>query len=416
MAVIFLLGISSGFPSALLGSALGYWMKEVNVDIKTISFFSLVGIAYTLKFLWAPLIDKLNIPVLGKLMGRRKSWMLLTQLLMIFSIIKIGQIDLANQLELAALYCVILGFASASQDIVIDAYRVEILEKEEYGLGAASITFGWRVGSLVAGYFAFLLSSEAYGYSWSNIYLLLSGLTLFGLFVSIFGPRPKIEKTLESKKTIKEWLSDAVISPFSDFMKRKGWILFLLFVLLFKLGDAMMSGVLMGAFYKDLGTDTAILANITKVYGFVSSVVGAFFGGYLITKIGLIRTLWIGAILQAATNLLFALLAQTGNDITLLTTAIITDNFCGALATTAFVAFISGLCNLNYTATQYALLSALSSVGRTVISSFGGGIVEKTSWAEFFVITAVAAIPGIIALYFITKFFKSEVDNHAKTA
>ncbi len=228
-----MLGISSGFPSALIGSALGYWMKEVNVDIKTIGFFSLVGIAYTLKFLWAPLIDKLNIPILGKLMGRRKSWMLVTQALMIFSIIKIGQTDLANELELAALYCVILGFASASQDIVIDAYRVEILEKEEYGLGAASITFGWRVGSLVAGYLAFLLSSEAYGYSWGNIYFLLSGLTLFGLFVALFGPRPKIEKTLESKKTVKEWITDAVVSPFSDFMKRKGWLLFLLFVLLF---------------------------------------------------------------------------------------------------------------------------------------------------------------------------------------
>lgn len=411
-----MLGISSGFPSALIGSALGYWMKEVNVDIKTIGFFSLVGIAYTLKFLWAPLIDKLNIPILGKLMGRRKSWMLVTQALMIFSIIKIGQTDLANELELAALYCVILGFASASQDIVIDAYRVEILEKEEYGLGAASITFGWRVGSLVAGYLAFLLSSEAYGYSWGNIYFLLSGLTFFGLFVALFGPRPKIEKTLETKKTIKEWITDAVVSPFSDFMKRKGWLLFLLFVLLFKLGDAMMSGLLMGAFYKELGTDTAILANITKLYGFASSVIGAFFGGYLITKIGLIRTLWIGAILQAATNLLFALLAQTGNDVPLLTTAIISDNFCGALATTAFVAFISGLCNLNYTATQYALLSALSSVGRTVISSYGGSIVEQTGWAEFFVITAIAAIPGIIALYFITKFFKSEVDNPVKTA
>ncbi len=402
--LIFLLGISSGFPLALTGANLGYWMTETNVDIKTVAFFSLVGTAYSLKFLWAPLIDKVSLPIISRLLGRRKSWMLVTQIALMLSIFAVGMTDPATQLWHTALYCVALAFASASQDIVIDAYRVEILEPEDQGLGAAAITLGYRIGMLISG--AGGMYMLAAGFAWPEIYRLLSVTTLFGAAVALFGPRPEIEKAPQEKKGFGEWFTDAVINPFRSFAKTEGWLAFLLFVLLFKLGDAMMSGVIMGAFYKMLGTDPATLANITKVFGLIATIIGAFVGGWLVKKLGLVKALWIGAILQTATNLLFAVLAEVGNNIPLLTFAIGADNFCGGLATTAFVALISRLCNLNYTATQYALLSSLSSVGRTVISAYGGVVITAVGWPLFFVFTAAVALPGIVLLAIITKYLR----------
>lgn len=407
---VFLLGISSGFPLALTGATLGYWMAENEVDIKTIGFFALVGSAYSLKFLWAPLIDKLHLPLFCNFLGRRKGWMLFIQLLLVASIVLLGFTNPSVNPWYTALFAVFVAFMSASQDIVIDAYRVEILDAEEQGAGAAAVTFGYRIGMLVSGAGALLLSG--YGFSWTEVYVLISLTTILGMIVALVGPRPEIEKKITTKKNFADWFTDAVINPFRSFAGQKGWWVFLLFIVFFKLGDAMMSGQIMGAYYKELGFDKFTLAEITKGFGLVATIVGAFVGGALVSKFGIIKTLWAGAFLQASTNLMFALLYAVGDqNVPLLALSIGLDNFSGGIGTTAFVAFISHLCNLQYTATQYALLSSLSAIGRTTFSATGGVIIASVGWINFFILTTLAAAPGILLLLVVTKYFTKPVDS-----
>lgn len=412
---VFLLGISSGFPVALIGTTLGYWLGREHVDIKIITYFALAGTAYSLKFVWSPLIDKLHLPLFCDLLGRRKGWMLFTQIVLIIAIIAMGNTNPITNLSMLAWLAVIVAFSSASQDIVIDAYRIEILKDDEQGAGAAAVTFGWRLGAqIIAGAGALYLAAA--NLDWNIIYTILSATALFGMAIAIFGPRPEIESRIAEKKNFADWFADAFINPFKSFADNRGWWVFLLFIIFFKMGDAMMSGPLMGGFYAKLDFAPETIATVTKGVGFIATILGSILAGAVIKKIGIIKTLWIGAFFQASTNLIYSVLFEAGHNLTILMLAIGLDNFSGAMGTIAFVAFISQLCNLEYTATQYALLSSLSAVGRTTVAATGGIIVDAIGWVNFFIFTAIAAAPGIILLFFITKYFVKPVDKPGAAA
>jgi PAT family beta-lactamase induction signal transducer AmpG len=397
--VILLMGFSSGLPLLLTLSTLTYWLAKIGVDRTSIGLFASVGIPYSFKFAWAPLLDQIRPPFLG----RRRGWGIVIQLCLAASIVAMGFTDPAVNAWWTAIAAMVVAFFSASQDIVIDAYRIEILPEEEQGAGAAATQVGYRFGLLAAGAGALAASDFV---SWHAVFIMLAALVGVGMIAFLIAPEPAVAQT-DKRETFGDWIQRSVIAPFTDFISRRGWIVILFFVLTYKVGEAI-SGTMATPFYVDLGFTGVEIAAVSKVFGIIATLVGTVTGGLVVARFGIMRALMLGGILQALGILLFAMLAIKGHDMVWLTVAIGGDNFVSGLGSAAFVAYLSALCNPAYTATQYALLTSFMAVGRTLLSSGSGWLSLQLGWTTFFIVSTGLAIPGLILLVWLMRLYPTE--------
>lgn len=433
--VVLFLGFSAGLPLALSGSTLAVWMREAGVDLGTIGLFTLVGTPYTIKFLWAPVVDALDVPVLSALLGRRRGWLVLSQLMLMAAIVVLA---LCNP-KISPWYlvfgaAVLVAAASATQDILIDAFRVESLSQSEQAAGMASYVAAYRISTLVstAGALYVVSGFEWMGAgkdaAWSLGYVVMAALVAIGLVTTLLATEPERSKVADATWATQRpdikiapfrpvWLSARVqrttdwalgtrvgttsYHAFSDFLARDMAFVVLAFVVLFKFCDAF-AGAMTTPFVIDLGFTRTDYANIVKGVGLAATLIGGFAGGFVARAYPLVTCLWIGAILQMGSNLVFTWLSFMGMNHWALTAAIIAENFTGAIGTVIFVAYLSALCQSPlHTATQFALLTALAAVGRTYLSAGAGFLAEATGWAAFFIISTVAAIPSLLLLWWL---------------
>jgi MFS transporter, PAT family, beta-lactamase induction signal transducer AmpG len=408
--IVMFLGFSSGLPLALSGSTLLVWMTEAGVNLKTIGLFALVGTPYTIKFLWAPLIDALDVPVLSQHLGRRRGWLLLSQLLLIAAIVFVGVSDPAVSPFIVALGAMLVATASATQDIIVDAFRVESLDESEQAAGMASYVAAYRIGMLastagalfmVSGFQSFGLDHHA---AWRAGYFTMAVLVLIGIATTFAATEPAQSVAAEAtlaREDARRRVYDAAVGAFAEFLSRDAALIALVFVVLFKFTDAL-SGAMTAPFVIDLGFSRNEYAAIIKGVGLAATLLGGFAGGFLARGFSLPASLWIGAVVQGLANLGFSVQALLGHNAAWLTFAIVLENFTSAVATVIFVAYLSALCrNPLHTATQYALLTALAAVGRTYLSSGAGLLVTAVGWAWFFAICAVAGVPALILLAYL---------------
>lgn len=399
------LGFSGGLPLALSASTLFVWMREVGVDLTTIGIFAAAGTPYTVKFLWSPLVDQLRLPLLTKLLGRRRSWLVFSQALLILAIIALGFSHPSINPWMTAFLAFMVAFLSATQDIVIDAFRIEKLEPNEQAAGAATYVWGYRIGMLVSGFAPLYLASY---FSWELAYAAMAALVLVGSAAALLSTEPKGNggKKEGEKESFAEWIQRAVVEPFVDFLKRSGWVVILLFITLFKLGDALV-GTMTNPFLVDVGFSLPEIANVAKLFGFWATMIGLGLGGFLLAKVSLFKALVISFIVQMGSTIMFVIQAHVGYNLELLAATIAAENVASGMGTSVFVAFLSILCNVRYTATQYALFSSLFAISRTWLSTGSGALAEQFGWAPFFVLTIVAAIPGIVLL-FVMRYYDSK--------
>jgi PAT family beta-lactamase induction signal transducer AmpG len=382
-AVAFLLGISSGFPLTLLVATLTFWLAKVGLDTTTIGLAVMVGIPYTIKFLWAPLVDKLHLPILTKAFGQRRGWLFLIQGLLVISVWQLGATDpQPGHLGPFFVWALITAFLSATQDIVIDAYRIEILEEDEFAHGTAANQFGYRTGNLIAGY----------------------GLTSLAVIPAIIGalwvgPGKFVDRYADvAGMKPGQWLTEAVINPFREFLTRHGAFLILGFVLIYKVGDAMGQAML-SPMIVQLGFSDLDYISASKFWGFGALIVGSALGAPFILWLGMGRALLISGLMMMFSNAMFMLLAATGNNYWMMVAAIVVENSTSGIGLTVFATYLSGLSNIAYTATQFALLSSFAGVGRTFMAGPAGWVAEKAGWIGFWGFTIVAAVPGMLLLW-----------------
>ncbi len=384
MLVALLMGFSSGLPLLLTGSLLQAWMQRVGVDLGTIGLFALVGLPYTLKFLWAPLVDRyMPLPL-----GRRRGWLLIFQLALTGAIASLGFTHPSAAPLVVAAVALLVTFFSASQDIVIDAYRRESLSDDEQGLGAALYVNGYRLGMLVAASGGLILADHI---TFEAVYLIMACTMAVGVVTTLLAPEPPAAEG--TPKTLKE----AVIEPFVEYFTRRDAVLILIFILLYKLGDAMATQMTT-PFYLQTGFTMTEVGTVAKLFGFWATVGGGLLGGVLILRLGIYRSLWGFGILQALSTACFAALVYTGPDVTALAGVIGFENLASGMGTAAFVAFMASLADRKFTATQYALLSSLIGVPRTLFAAPTGFMAEALGWFNFFILCSLIAIPGLLML------------------
>ena len=389
MLAILLMGFASGLPLALTGSTLAIWLKESGVSLTAIGLFAQVGLAYNLKFLWAPAMDRLALPGLTRWLGRRRSWALVIQTGLLLAIAALGGTHPAADPWRVAVLALFVAFFSASQDIVIDAYRVELLADDEQGAGAAATQVGYRFGMIASGAGA-LYAAAYFGWFWS--YAVMAGLVLVGMATVLMTREPATPPAPRGA-----WLGTAVIEPFTDFAQRRFWLAILVFVVLYKLGDAL-AGVMSSPFYVAIGFSKIEIANVTKLLGIGAGIVGVLLGGSVVYRLGVLRALMVCGALQMLSNLMYVVQLWAGHDVSMLAVTITVENVTGGMGSAAFVAYLSGLCSPAYTATQYALLSALAATARTVLASSGGWFADRLGWGPFFVLATLACVPGLALL------------------
>jgi MFS transporter, PAT family, beta-lactamase induction signal transducer AmpG len=392
------LGFASGLPLLLTYSTLSAWLATAGVRRAAIGTFALVGTPYAFKFLWAPLIDRLPPPLP---LGRRRGWGITIQLLLIGAILSLGSFNPRNHLVLMGALSVLVAFLSASQDIVIDAWRVEILEMDLQGPGAGMIQTGYRIAMLVSGAGALIIASHA---GWFAAYATMAALLGVGMLVFLFGPEPKVPATARpgaaSSGGVRQWLATAITGPFIDFMRRPLWLVIILFIVGYKMGEAL-AGVMAMPLYISLGFSLDEIAAVSKLVGFFATLAGALIGGIVTARFGFRRSLLLCGVLQAAGNLFYVLQAVGGHRLGYLALCVTAENLTGAMAGTAFIGYLSSLCSPAFTATQYALLSSLAVVGRTMVASSGGVMAEKFGWVPFFLLTTVVTVPALVLLIWI---------------
>ncbi len=390
MAALLFLGFASGLPLFLTSKTLQAWMSIEGVNLGAIGLFSLVGLPYSLKFIWSPLIDRFVPPFLG----RRRGWLVLMQGALLVAIAAMALQQPRQALQLLAINALLIAFFSASQDIAFDAYRTDVLEPLEMGAGAAIAVLGYRIALIVTGSLAFILADHI---PWPTVYLLMSGLMAIGLFTSIWAPEPRNPRTPPAS------LADAVSLPFIEFFQRSGLVrglLILLFIVLYKLGDALVNNMSTPFLLPKtgLGFSQTEIGAIQGGMGLLATIVGTLAGGAILSKIGINRSLWVFGGLQAVSNLAYFVLALVGKNYSFLVLTINIENFCAGLGTAAFVAFLMSLCNPSFSATQYALLSSLMAVSRDILVAPAGTLAKATGWPLFFLISIVTALPGLLLL------------------
>ncbi|UCD81694.1 MAG: AmpG family muropeptide MFS transporter [Desulfobacterales bacterium] len=400
---IFLMGFASGLPFLLSGATLSIWLTEAGVSLTAIGLFALVGTPYNLKYLWAPFIDRLPIPILSKMLGRRRAWMLMIQLGLMASIIALGLSKPQSAPEWTAFLALAVAFFSASQDIVIDAYRIEILDEDQQGAGAAMTQAGYRFGLLASGAGALYLATNM---DWSLVYAIMAGLVLIGFIAALCAPIPKTDRMMEENiQQADGWFRSAVVAPFIEFFQRNNLqmaIAILVFILLYKFGDAF-AGVMANPFYIRIGFSKIEIANVSKIFGVFATLLGVFTGGLAVKRFGILRSLLYCGILQMFSNLMFAAQAALGPHVGFLVLTIGIENLSGGMGSAAFVAYLSVLCNTAYTGTQFALFTSFMAFGRTWLSAMSGWIAEQTDWVTFFVISTFVALPGLLMVLWMIK-------------
>lgn len=410
--IVLFLGFSSGLPLALSGSTLLVWMRESGVDLGTIGLFALVGTPYTLKFLWAPLVDALHVPLLTRLLGRRRGWLVFAQLLLIGAILLLAVTDPARSPFYVALGALLVAAASATQDIVVDAFRVESLPESEQAAGMASYVAAYRVGMLISTAGALFLVSAFEGtgltkpIAWMWGYIAMAAMVLIGMIAALVATEPEQSRRAEAATSGENAISrvvSAAVGAFTEFLTRKDVWAVLAFVILYKFTDSF-SGTMTAPFVIDLGFTRNDYAAIVKGVGLAATLVGGFAGGFLARAWSLEACLWIGGVLQAISNLAFAWLAFVGHNQWALALAITVENFTGAIGTVIFVAYLSSLCQSPlHTATQYALLTAFAAIGRTYLSAGAGYVAQATGWPAFFVLSVLVAVPSLILLAWLQR-------------
>lgn len=418
------LGFSAGLPFLLVFSTLSGWLRDVGIERTTIGFISWIGITYSIKVFWAPVVDRVALPFLTNVLGKRRSWMLVAQLVIGSGLFGMALIDPASDIELLAFCALVVAFGSATQDITIDAYRIEAVDLNYQGAMAASYVFGYRIALLVAGAGAFYIAELQ---SWSFAYICMAAFMLVGITTTLIIREPQhiisegtqlLESYLENSIGIKNksnflqrfsaWFIDAVVSPFIEFFQRTGWMALVILLLIgaYKLSDITM-GVMANPFYLDQGFSKIEIANITKIFGFFMTIFGAALGGVFVIRFGVLRPLLIGAILIFLTNLLFVLLAISEASIIKLALVISADNLSGGFASSAFIAYLSGLTNKAYTATQYALFSSLMTLPAKIVGGFSGYVVDMAGYPIFFLYAGMLGLPAIALVLFLLKYSTS---------
>ncbi len=384
MLVILLLGFSSGIPLALVGGTLQAWMASVKVDLTVIGVFSLVGIPYTLKFLWAPLMDRYVPPFLG----RRRGWMIISQIALV---ITLASMAFSNPLQAPgalAILAVLVAFSSASQDIVIDAYKTELLHPTEYGIGAATANLGYRIAVLFSGAFALILSDRM---SWTTVYLLMATSIGVGLITSFFAPEPSVSITTPRS------MREAIVDPFVDFFQRKKAGDLVAFIILYKM-DVVVALAFMTPFMMELGFTKTDIGLVTKGFGLAATLIGTFVGGFWLSRIGIKRSLWLFGILQGISGVCFYLLARIGYNYPMMVTTIAAENFFSGMGNSAYAAFLMSLCNPKFTATQFALLTSLMALTRILAGAPTGWLAKSVGWESYFLISILLMIPSLLLL------------------
>jgi len=384
MLMVVLSGFSSGLPLSLTASTMQAWMKDSGVDLTTIGAFALVGLPYSLKFLWAPVLDRYTLPFLG----RRRGWILVSQLFLVAAIAGMGLVDPKEHLGVLAFLALAVAFGSASQDIVIDAWRTESLTADEYGAGAGAQTIGYRAAMLVSGAAALALADAL---PWRTVYLLMAGTMALSITYTLLAAEPKVD--VKPPRTLRE----AAVFPLVEFLKRKGALENLAFIILYKL-DVVMALALVTPFLQELGFTKTVIAGVNKGGGLAAVVLGTLAGGALLPKLGMKRALWVFGLAQGVATLAFLALSVVGKSYPLMVFAICADNFFSGMGTAAYAAFLMSLCNPKFTATQFALLSSLMALTRTVAGAPTGWLAEHLGWSMYFVVCTLAMIPGLVLL------------------
>ncbi|NLY27883.1 MAG: muropeptide transporter [Alcaligenaceae bacterium] len=385
---LLVLGFSSGLPLALTGGTLQAWATVENVALQSIGFLTLIGTAYTLKFLWAPLVDRYAPPFLG----RRRSWVFCTQLLLALGIASMGFFNPGNGLLILAALAVMVAFMSATQDIAFDAYSTDVLRKEERAAGAALKVLGYRLAMIVSGGLALILADQWLG--WQGMYFLMGGLMAVCAVATVLAPEPEV--VVAPPRSLRH----AVVEPLAEFFSRQGAVTLLMLIVLYKLGDAFAGALSTTFLLRGAGFSVSEVGTINKVFGLAATIVGALAGGALMARLGLYRSLLLFGVLQAVSNLGYWALAVMPPNVVLMGLVVAGENLCGGLGTAAFVALLMALCRQQFSATQFALLSALSAVGRTYLAGpFTPPLVESLGWPVFFLLTVLIAVPGLVLLW-----------------
>jgi len=385
LLAILAMGFASGLPLALTGATLQVWLAEAQVSLTDIGFFALVGTFYTLKFLWSPVLDRVAVPLLTARLGQRRAWLVVIAVLLGAAIAALGASDPAAEPWRTALLAVGVAFLSASQDIVIDAYRIELLSDEEQSAGAAATQWGYRFGMIASGAGALALASA---FGWQRSYLAMAALVGVGVVAALASPEPRRPAQQRS------FFRGAVVEPFLEFASRPRWLTIVVFIVLYRLGDALV-GTMANPFYVKLGFTKLEIASVVKVFGIGATMAGIAAGGGLAYRLGLARSLVVGGLIHALSNFAFVLQAFAGPNVNVLAVTIFVENFTGGLVSAAIVGYLSTLCHPAFTATQYALLSSLAAVPRTILAAGTGWLAEQLGWPLFFSVGALAALPGV---------------------
>jgi PAT family beta-lactamase induction signal transducer AmpG len=399
-----LLGFSAGLPLLLVLGTLSFRLREAGIDRSTIGYLSWVGLAYGVKWMWAPLVDRLPIPWLTARLGRRRSWLLLSQAVIMVGLVGMALNDPSQVLGPLVACALAVAFASATQDIALDAYRIESAEVNAQAALAATYQTGYRLAMIWAGAGVLWIAARAQGAettgyaqaAWQTAYLVMAFSLLPGMLMVLGSPEP-VPAAMKPARNVAEWVQGALVDPFADFWRRYRWqaVLVLALIAVYRISDVVM-GIMANPFYVDMGFTKDEVAAVTKVYGVVMTLVGAFIGGVLSARWGVMRILMLGAILSAASNMLFAWLSGVGHDVTALVWVVSADNLASGIASAAFIAYLSSLTNISYSATQYALLSSMMLLLPKFIAGFSGDFVNAYGYAYFFQVTAWLGVPVLL--------------------
>jgi MFS transporter, PAT family, beta-lactamase induction signal transducer AmpG len=410
------LGFSAGLPLLLVLGTLSFWLREAGIDRTTIGYLSWVGLAYAFKWAWAPLVDRLPIPILSRVLGRRRAWLLLAQAVIATGLVGMAMSDPKLSLETVVWCALLVAFGSATQDIALDAFRIESADMQRQGALAAAYQTGYRLAMIWAGAGVLWIAARAeiapagaqaavvyqHG-AWQTAYLVMAASMAVGVLTVLLSPEPA-RRMLPPARNAAAWLREVLVEPFADFLRRYGWqaALILALIAVYRISDVVM-GIMANPFYVDMGYTKDEVAAVTKVYGVIMTLVGAFVGGALAVRFGVMRVLMLGAILSAASNLLFAWLGSRGHDVTALIFVISADNLSSGIASAAFIAYLSSLTNINYSATQYALFSSMMLLLPKWLAGFSGKYVDAFGYSNFFTATACLGVPVLILVWLASR-------------
>ncbi len=405
------LGFSAGLPLLLVLGTLSFWLREAGVDRTTIGYLSWVGLAYAFKWVWAPLVDRLPIPVLTRLLGRRRSWLLFSQLAIMAGLVAMSFNDPQQALQPVVWGALAVAFGSATQDIALDAYRIESADTDRQAALAAAYQTGYRLAMIWAGAGVLWIAARAevaqaanYQFAaWQTAYLVMAASMAVGALTVLLSPEPA-HAPVPVARNVGDWLRSALVEPFADFLRRYQWqaALILALIAIYRISDVVM-GIMANPFYVDMGYTKAEVAAVTKIYGVIMTLVGAFVGGALAMRLGVMRVLMLGAVLSAGSNLLFALLSTRGHDLTGLIWVISADNLASGIASAAFIAYLSSLTNISYSATQYALFSSMMLLLPKFLAGYSGRYVDAFGYPNFFIATALLGVPVLLLVWLASR-------------